>query len=468
MASVPMEKPRQSGEIQVKKERIPSPEAMDTNNNNNSNERSCELENAERPTAAQLQTAPGDMRNARQFHSSNKQNQVPGSATNSSTAARQSSTADYPTRRTSSDMLRSLISPEFPSQTGTPTSASQLMPNLSSAFSFEGEFPTPIGSGTFSPQTADRLNRKRALSISPNLSSSSLDFNSLIRTSPTSLVNYITNSRGSSAGSIGHLSPSLFSSTNMHRQPPYSRPLQVSLRSGNYPIPSASGNHYLFSNQQSELATDGEVVQVKKEMDTSPESLHCPTANLHNQNDNLEDYHFFGGCGANIKMEPHLHEDPLIPPPPLIPLGLETVQEEPGGFIGSEEEEIMHSDQTDYSVMMSNGNECEFETKLGIIDNSVSDQDKQKRVYYSYPSVEEPHNNLCRWSNCNKQCDDLDDLVRHVNNDHIYRDSRKEFVCHWTGCVRERKPFKAQYMLLVHMRRHTGEKPHKCTVSPYN
>lgn len=31
--------------------------------------------------------------------------------------------------------------------------------------------------------------------------------------------------------------------------------------------------------------------------------------------------------------------------------------------------------------------------------------------------------------------------------------------------MREEKPFKAQYMLVVHMRRHTGEKPHKCTVS---
>ena len=30
---------------------------------------------------------------------------------------------------------------------------------------------------------------------------------------------------------------------------------------------------------------------------------------------------------------------------------------------------------------------------------------------------------------------------------------------------RQEKPFKAQYMLVVHMRRHTGEKPHKCTVS---
>ena len=38
-------------------------------------------------------------------------------------------------------------------------------------------------------------------------------------------------------------------------------------------------------------------------------------------------------------------------------------------------------------------------------------------------------------------------------------------MCQWANCVRGKKPFKAQYMLLVHMRRHTGEKPHRCTVS---
>lgn len=37
-------------------------------------------------------------------------------------------------------------------------------------------------------------------------------------------------------------------------------------------------------------------------------------------------------------------------------------------------------------------------------------------------------------------------------------------MCRWEDCSREQKPFKAQYMLVVHMRRHTGEKPHKCTV----
>lgn len=56
-----------------------------------------------------------------------------------------------------------------------------------------------------------------------------------------------------------------------------------------------------------------------------------------------------------------------------------------------------------------------------------------------------------------------DELVKHINNDHI-QNNKKAFICRWEDCSRGEKPFKAQYMLVVHMRRHTGEKPHKCTV----
>ena len=56
-------------------------------------------------------------------------------------------------------------------------------------------------------------------------------------------------------------------------------------------------------------------------------------------------------------------------------------------------------------------------------------------------------------------------ILQHLNNDHIGGNSKKAFICMWKDCTREEKPFKAQYMLVVHMRRHTGEKPHKCTVS---
>ena len=59
-------------------------------------------------------------------------------------------------------------------------------------------------------------------------------------------------------------------------------------------------------------------------------------------------------------------------------------------------------------------------------------------------------------------------ILQHLNNDHIGGNSKKAFICMWKDCTREEKPFKAQYMLVVHMRRHTGEKPHKCTVSIYS
>lgn len=472
-------------ENEMKKERSFMPQAMPMDTNNHTG-----LEGVDKPANRSSDFSANQqsrVRSGRHSFPSAKQHQLqPGSANNSTTAATAAAagSADYSGRRKSEDMLRSLISPEFPSQTGTPTSLSQLMPNFGSS---EGnEFATPMGSGRLSPQTTDRLTRKRALSNSP-LSSSSIDLNSLIRTSPTSLVNYITNSRGSSAGSFGHLSPSLMLYGNIaaHQQP-HSRPIQVSLRSGNFPVTNVASNHrqQAFTSQQNrEFAAEGEgdIAVVKREVETSPPSCSnngCSSAQQHNNVTSLkmEDIHnsLFEGCNnVNVKMEPDMQDGSSFLPPPLIPLGggggggLETVQEEPGGMLMSEDEDLMHSDPmhsdpTAYSAMM-NSNECEeYETKLGIIE-SAGDTDRQKRIYYSYPSVEEPHNNQCRWAACEAQCDNLDGLVQHVNTDHIYRDSKKEFVCHWLGCVRERKPFKAQYMLLVHMRRHTGEKPHKCT-----
>ena len=67
---------------------------------------------------------------------------------------------------------------------------------------------------------------------------------------------------------------------------------------------------------------------------------------------------------------------------------------------------------------------------------------------------------VCRWEQCTLEFATQSDLVKHITDDHIH--GKKSFVCCWRDCSRERKPFKAQYMLVVHMRRHTGEKPHKC------
>lgn len=70
----------------------------------------------------------------------------------------------------------------------------------------------------------------------------------------------------------------------------------------------------------------------------------------------------------------------------------------------------------------------------------------------------------CHWRDCGLEFSTQDKLVKHISDDHIHA-NKKSFVCRWEDCSREEKPFKAQYMLVVHMRRHTGEKPHKCTVS---
>ena len=68
----------------------------------------------------------------------------------------------------------------------------------------------------------------------------------------------------------------------------------------------------------------------------------------------------------------------------------------------------------------------------------------------------------CHWNDCIKEFSTQHDLVKHIIADHIHT-NKKNFICRWKDCSREEKPFKAQYMLVVHMRRHTGEKPHKCT-----
>lgn len=72
----------------------------------------------------------------------------------------------------------------------------------------------------------------------------------------------------------------------------------------------------------------------------------------------------------------------------------------------------------------------------------------------------------CHWRGCGSEFGTQEKLVKHICDDHIHA-NKKSFVCRWEDCSREEKPFKAQYMLVVHMRRHTGEKPHKCTVSTY-
>ncbi|XP_077172297.1 zinc finger protein GLIS2 isoform X1 [Paroedura picta] len=69
---------------------------------------------------------------------------------------------------------------------------------------------------------------------------------------------------------------------------------------------------------------------------------------------------------------------------------------------------------------------------------------------------------VCRWSKCNQPFDLLQDLVDHVNDFHVKPEKDAGYCCHWEGCARHGRGFNARYKMLIHIRTHTNEKPHRC------
>ncbi|XP_023192518.1 zinc finger protein GLI2 [Xiphophorus maculatus] len=264
----------------------------------------------------------------------------------------------------------------------------------------------PVDVSRFSsPRLTPRLNRKRALSISP-LSDASIDLQTMIRTSPNSLVAYINNSRSSSAASssYGHLSVGGLS-------PTFSFPHSLN--------PVA---YQQLLSQQRPLNAFGQTAPI------------------------------------------------LQPPPPSFP-----ARQHPNAA-SSMSAEVNQSSGGDPAVSSTvnpmNTKRTKVKTEAeGPVPISPSAQDHAAGVLDLSEDLDkdeckqEPeavYETDCHWEGCGREYDTQDQLVHHINNDHIHGE-KKEFVCRWEDCSRELKPFKAQYMLVVHMRRHTGEKPHKCT-----
>ncbi|XP_013376546.1 PREDICTED: zinc finger protein GLI2 [Chinchilla lanigera] len=270
-----------------------------------------------------------------------------------------------------------------------------------------------------SPRVTPRLSRKRALSISP-LSDASLDLQRMIRTSPNSLVAYINNSRSSSAasGSYGHLSAGALSPafTFPHPINPVAYQQILSQQRG---LGSAFGHtppliqpSPTFLAQQPMALTS---------ISTAPTQLNsssnCPSdANQNKQSSESAVSSTVNPITIHKRSKVKTEAEGLRP---ASPLGLTQEQ------LADLKEDLDRDD-------------CKQEAEVVIYETN------------------------CHWEDCTKEYDTQEQLVHHINNEHIHGE-KKEFVCRWQACTREQKPFKAQYMLVVHMRRHTGEKPHKCT-----
>ncbi|XP_066431443.1 zinc finger protein GLI2 [Eleutherodactylus coqui] len=276
------------------------------------------------------------------------------------------------------------------------------------------DYLTPMDVSRFSsPRVTPRLSRKRALSISP-LSDASIDLQTMIRTSPNSLVAYINNSRSSSAasGSYGHLSAGAIS-------PAFSFP---------HPI-NPMAYQQLLNQQRTLNSTFGH----------SPLIHPSPTFASRQQ-----------GCV-------------LTSSPAPVPTNSSNATSNPNQSKQSSESAVSST----VNQVISKRSKVKIEEEVAVRDSpSPPDHatelkdDLDREDCKQEPEVIYETN--CHWESCTKEFDTQDQLVHHINNEHIHGE-RKEFVCRWQDCTREQKPFKAQYMLVVHMRRHTGEKPHKCT-----
>ncbi|XP_033494833.1 transcriptional activator GLI3 [Epinephelus lanceolatus] len=291
----------------------------------------------------------------------------------------------------------------------------------SSASALHMEYLQAMENSRFSsPRLPSRPSRKRPLPISP-LSEHSFDLQTMIRNSPNSLVTMLNNSRSSSStsGSYGHLSAGAISPALSFAYPPTPVALHVHQQLiGRQPgiVGSAFGHSPPLIHPSPAFATQRPVPGI-------PPSGLSASERSALSNDSSQTKPTSESAVSSTGDPMHHKRSKMKPEEELPSPGAVSVQDHPDGMTLVKEE---------------------------------GDKDESKQE----PEVVYETN--CHWENCCREFDTQEQLVQHINNDHIHGE-KKEFVCRWEECSREQKPFKAQYMLVVHMRRHTGEKPHKCT-----
>ncbi|XP_017869285.1 PREDICTED: transcriptional activator cubitus interruptus [Drosophila arizonae] len=316
--------------------------------------------------------------------------------------------------------------------------------------------PRPPGGGSMRAS----ISRKRALSSSPY--SDSFDINSMIRFSPNSLATMVMNgSRASSAasGSYGHLSASAISPIT---HAPHLQQLQAHLLRASAGIlhpmtPQQAAAAAAASYSMSHVAALGltEVSMKSKDLASQPttpastvispavdESITKPITSMKNYDEESTDRNKNNNSSNKLLEQPSSTS--------------ESVAQVEADSASANLLERRQRNKTICGDHRAHSHEENPDHQFNEYDCATVDTTDIK---------DEPGDFIetnCHWRNCSVEFITQDELVKHINNDHI-QSNKKAFICRWVDCSRGEKPFKAQYMLVVHMRRHTGEKPHKCT-----
>ena len=68
----------------------------------------------------------------------------------------------------------------------------------------------------------------------------------------------------------------------------------------------------------------------------------------------------------------------------------------------------------------------------------------------------------CLWSSCDIVFNSIPELVNHFSETHLSSISNSDLFCLWAGCSHLKSSFSNKTQLLMHIRKHAGEKLYRC------